>query len=195
MSTDKEFPGAVYALLERLASSSESVAVSALSQEEREAWAICQNHRLTEWTWAYPPNSDPTKNSPLPPTSAFRVLSMTAAGWSALAENRLAGPAVAYLGITLDDRNRTARRQGFPMAAQFKRNDQPWKLFAFLVEAGPDGMKKDLLLERLDMQDKTEDALRGHKKKADEFINSTLRVSIESDGYGVWRIKPLDGVS
>ncbi len=94
----------------------------------------------------------------------------------------------AYLGIVLGDMSAT--REGFPHAVKFGRKRQPWRLFKLLVEAG-DGMHKNELIKNLGLEDKTEDALRGHKTTVNDLVMKTLRVEVEADGKGVWKIISL----
>ena len=68
-------------------------------------------------------------------------------------------------------------------------------MFKLLVEADTERLHKDELMKELGLVGKTEDALRGHKSKLNELVGEPLRVEVDADGKGVWKIVPSDDVS
>jgi hypothetical protein len=102
----------------------------------------------------------------------------------------LGPPPPAYLGIVLGDRTASRAVDGEERTAEFGRKLKPWDMFRRLLECGPDGMLKAELQKVLDMESRDEAALRGHKGTVNTIVEC-LRVEIDADGRGVWRIKEL----
>lgn len=103
-----------------------------------------------------------------------------------------ATPTTAYLGIVLGTRKATRVVNDVEQTADFGRKLKAWDMFKLLVEAGADGMQKNELINSLGLQEKSEDALRGHKTTVNDIVLGTLRVEIDADGKGVWKIITVD---
>lgn len=110
----------------------------------------------------------------------------------AMATDNLNNSETKHLGIALKDREALRVVDGKTLTASFGRKAKPWELFRELYHSGETGLTKEEIMNRLWPNTTISDNNLDQHKAAANDILETIRVEINPNNRGVWRLAELN---